>query len=419
MKNVAAIVLAAGRGTRMKSEIPKVLHRIHSKPVLKFVMEALDSAGVERKVLVLGYKDKEIKDTFLGIETVVQDKLLGSGDAVKRVKKVLSDFEGDILVLCGDTPLIHKETIENLIKRHRKEKASCTILTSSLAEPAGYGRILRGAGGKIVKVIEEEDTSIYEKAIDEINVGCYCFAKDSLFPYLEKIKINPGKGEYYFTDIIGLLSAGDKKIASVSCDEPAEATGINSRLDLAKASDYLKTKALEKFMLAGVTIIDTNTTFIDASARIGKDTLIRPNTVIGERVTIGENCEIGPFARLREGTAIEDNVEIGNFVELVRTKVSSGTKIKHMTYLGDAEIGKNVNIGAGSITANYDGKKKNKTVIGDGSFIGVGAIFIAPVKVGRGAVVGAGSVVTRGRDVPPGETVVGIPARILKKEKEK
>ncbi len=422
MKNIACIILAAGRGTRMKSEVPKVLQKVHRRPLLSFVLEALEGAAagsLSKKILVVGYKDEIVKNAFRGLDSVTQTELLGSGDAVRRTKSALSKFKGDILVLYGDTPFIRKETIKELIKKHTKEKASCTLLSANVKDPSGYGRILRDDNDNIVKIIEERDTSIYEKIIEEINVGLYCFNKEDLFFGLGRLKINAKKQEYYLTDIIEVLKKANKKVTSVSCKNPIEALGINSKLDLAKANSIIRKNVLELLMLKGVTIVDPDSTFVNMNARIGKDTVIHPHTIIEEGVTIGKKCEIGPFARIREQTTIDDGVEIGNFTELVRTKISSGTKIKHMTYLGDAEIGKNVNIGAGTITANFDGKSKNKTIIEDGSFIGVGSIFIAPVRVGCGAVVGAGSVVTKGKNVPPHKTVVGIPARVLKKGRRK
>ncbi len=413
MKNIAAIILAAGRGTRMKSDVPKVLQRLQSKPLLGFILEALDGAGVDKKILILGYRDREVKSAFPGIETLIQDKLLGSGDAAKRAKGPLSSFKGDILILYGDTPFIRASTIKKLIKKHRSENAACTLLSAAIPDPEGYGRILRDSDGNIVRIIEDSEASIYEKVIEEINVGCYCFNREDLFASLDRLKMNAKKKEYYLTDAVEALRKSGKTIASVSSRDPREALGINSKIDLARANDIIKKQALEILMLKGVTIVDPGSTFVDTGAKVGKDTVIYPHTVIESDVAIGKNCRIGPFARIRKNTSIGDNVEIGNFVELVRTKVLSGTRIKHMTYLGDAEIGKNVNVGAGTITANYDGKKKNRTVIEEEAFIGVGSIFVAPVRVGRGAVVGAGSVVTKGRDVPAGKTVVGIPARVL------
>lgn len=419
MKDIASIILAAGRGTRMKSELQKVLHEVHSRPILQFVLEAAKGAGVEKTVVVVGYKDKEVKKSFKGLDTIAQEKLLGSGDAVKSAQNFFSKFKGDILVLCGDAPLIRKETIKSLIKKHKKEKNACTLLTANADDPSGYGRILRSDTDSIIRIIEDPDASIYEKVINEINVGCYCFDKEDLFTFLEKLKINSKKGEYYLTDIVEMLVKSGKRVSSSLCEDSYEATGINTRVDLAEANNVIRKRVLETLMLGGVTIVDPESTFVDMDAKIDKDTIIHPNTVIEKEVKIGKNCSIGPFARIREKTSVGDNVEIGNFVELVRTKVASGTKIKHLTYLGDADVGRNVNIGAGTITANYDGKKKNKTVIENGAFIGVGSILIAPVKVGSGAVVGAGSVVTKNKNVPANKTVVGVPARILKKEKKR
>ena len=419
MQNVIAIILAAGRGTRMKSDVPKMLQKLHQRPMLSFVLGALSAAGVKKKILVLGYKAKDTKAAFAPIDSVIQKKLLGSGDAVKTAEKLLSGFSGDVLVLYGDTPFISEETIKEITKKHKSSKASCTLLTANVKNPSGYGRILRERSGSIVKIVEDRDASAYERAIEEINAGLYCFKKEDLFSCLEKLKINAEKREYYLTDIIKILRENNKKIASILCKNSIEAFGVDSKLDLAIAEKLMKKKVLESLMLKGVTIVDPDTTFIDMTVSIGKDTIIYPNTVIEKDVTIGENCKIGPFARLREDTLLHDSVEIGNFVELVRTKVSSGTKIKHLTYLGDAEVGKNVNIGAGTVTANYDGKKKHKTVIEDGSFIGVGAIFIAPVKIGKGALVGAGSVVTKNKNVPAGKTVAGVPAKLLARKKSR
>ena len=411
---MAAVILAAGRGTRMNSDVPKALQPLHSRPMLRFVTEVLKRCGVKKQILILGYKAKDIKKIFKGHDYVMQKKLLGSGDAVKRTKGLLARFRGDILVLYGDTPFITAETIRRLVSKHKKEKASSTVLTASVDDPSGYGRILKDETGFLSAIIEDKDALGYEKAIKEINVGCYCFNKKDLFLCLDKLKINAKKREFYLTDVIKMMKGKDKKVISLTCKDNVQAFGVDSKADLARANNIMKKRILELLMSNGVSIVDVDTTFIDKDAKIGKDTVIKPHTIIEKNVTIGKNCEIGPFARIRQGTRLADNVAVGNFVELVRTKVSRGSKIKHMTYLGDAEVGKNVNIGAGTITANYDGKRKNKTVIADGAFIGVGAILIAPVKIGKGALVGAGSVVTRKKNVPPHKTVAGVPARLLK-----
>lgn len=419
MKDIKAIILAAGRGTRMKSKIPKVLQELHSRPLLSFLIKTLDEVGIKKRLLVVAREDKAVKEVFSSLDMVIQKKPLGSGDAVRCTKDRFAEFNGYILVLCGDTPFIGEKTIKELIKKHDKEKPSCTLLTARTSDPANYGRIVRNSSGNIVKIVEEKNLSNYEKTIQEINVGCYCFNRKDLFEHIDKLKINPKKKEYYVTDMVEILKKNKKKICSVSCGNPTEFLGINSKVDLAEANNIVKERVLKNLMLEGVTIVDPRSTFVDMEAKIGSDTVIYPNTIIEKDVTIGKSCKVGPFARIREGSRIADSVEIGNFVELVRTKISSGTKVKHMTYLGDTQVGENVNIGAGTITANFDGKKKNKTIIENGAFIGVGSIFIAPVRVGHGAVVGAGSVVTRNRNVPPHKTVAGIPARILTKERKR
>ena len=419
MANVAAIILAAGRGTRMKSSVPKALQTLLSRPLLSFVIKALEDAGVSKKVLVVGYKSEAVKSAFRALPAVTQKRLLGSGDAVKSAKKLFSRFNGTILILYGDTPLISSETIKKLIKKHKKTRASATILTANVADPSGYGRILKDAKGNVREIMEDKDLTPGQRHINAINAGCYCFNKKDLFYALEKLKMNAKKKEYYLTDAIGILRRSGKAITSVLSGDPREAFGVDSKSDLAKTGSIMQKKITESLMAKGVTVVHPGSAFIDRDAKIAGDTVIYPNTVIERGVIVGRNCKIGPFARLRAGTVIGDNVEIGNFVELVRTKVSSGTKIKHLTYLGDARVGRNVNIGAGTITANYDGKNKNKTVIGDAALIGVRAVLVAPVRIGKNAVVGAGSVVTKGKNVPPGKTVVGVPARLLKRGRKK
>ncbi|MCQ9207289.1 MAG: NTP transferase domain-containing protein [Omnitrophica bacterium] len=414
MKNIRAIILAAGSGTRMKSKMPKPLHALHSKPILKHLTDTVNNLRVEKIVLVLGHGIEKIKKEFKGFDITHQKRQLGSGDAVNCARSRFRNYNGDILVLYADTPLLKKETLKKLIKTHKSGNFGCTILTARVNDPKNYGRVIRKKNS-ITKIVEEKDATPDERGINEINIGAYIFKKKTLFPYVNKVKLNAKKREYYLTDVVNILKTANVKIGSFSTKDASEAIGINSRRELMKAHYIIKEKAMKKHMERGVTVIDPVTTQIDPEAVIGKDTIIYPNTIIEKNVTIGEGCKIGPFARIRPGTKIAKRVEIGNFVELVRTKVGENSKIKHMTYLGDAEVGRDVNIGAGTITANYDGKKKHKTIIGDRAFIGVGAILIAPVKVGKGALVGAGSVVTRKKDVPAGGVVAGVPARILGK----
>jgi bifunctional UDP-N-acetylglucosamine pyrophosphorylase/glucosamine-1-phosphate N-acetyltransferase len=349
------------------------------------------------------------------VKLVTQKRLLGSGHAAFSAQDALEKFRGDVVILYGDTPLIRQKTLRRLIEQHKSTDAACTLLTTTLKDPTGYGRILRDDRGDIVRIVEENEISLYDKVINEINIGAYCFDAKNLFEALKGVKADNKKKEYYLTDIVTLLRKRNLKIESIYTDNEEEALGINSREELSKAERIMRDKALKKFFDGGVTIIDPFNIYIDISCTIGKDTVIKPFTIIEENVKIGSNCIIGPFARIRPGTKLSDRVEIGNFVELVRSVIGSGTKIKHHSYIGDSVIGKNVNIGAGTITANYDGKKKNKTVIKDGAFIGSGTIFIAPLTVGKRAITGAGSVLTKKTIVPDDSVVVGVPARILKK----
>jgi len=414
MNNITAVVLAAGMGTRMRSGIAKVLHKAGSKTVLERVIENLEASDITDIITVVGYDAEKIESSLISkkIKFVKQEKLLGSGDALKQALSRVPK-KNDVLVTCGDTPLISSTTYRALFQKHSELRAECTILISSLPDAGQYGRIIRGADGNISAIREEKDASSREKKINEINVGTYCFAREGLEDFISGIKLNKKKKEFYLTDVVDIFVTRGRKVAAVNC-APEEAVGINSRKDLAQVNAVMNKKKIENLMEKGVTIIDPGTTYIDESAIIGVETVIFPNTVIEEDVEIKSACRIGPFARLRPGTRLSEEVEIGNFVEICRTKIGTKTRVKHHTYLGDAIIGKRVNIGAGVITANYDGKNKFCTKIEDDAFIGVGVIFIAPVKIGKGAKIGAGSVVTKNKDVGAGETVMGIPARAYK-----
>ena len=420
MKNITAVILAAGMGTRMKTDLPKVLHPVASQTMLGRTISSLKKAGVEDIIAVIGYKAEVIEEHFKDrIRFVRQPELLGSGDALAHAVDFMGKGEGKVLVTCGDTPLITAETFKKMKAAHMKEGVSCVLLTCCIDDPSSYGRIMRDKKGEVTSIVEEKDLSSAGKKINEINVGTYCFKKSELKNYIRQIELNEKKKEFYLTDIVDILKKNRKKIVSVTCGSD-EYIGVNSRRELAAVNRIAYRRKAEEVMDSGVTLIDPDTAYIDDSAVIGRDTVIYPNTVIESGVAIGEGCKIGPFARLRPGTKLEDNVEVGNFVELCRTTVGRGSKVKHHTYLGDTVVGEKVNIGAGTITANYDGKNKNRTVIEDGAFIGVGAVLIAPVKIGANAIVGAGTVVTKNRDVKAGETGVGIPARPLgNKKKEK
>ncbi|MFH1837639.1 MAG: NTP transferase domain-containing protein, partial [Candidatus Omnitrophota bacterium] len=382
MNKITAIVLAAGASTRMKTDIPKVLHKIGSKTILDRVIFNLKNAGVKDVVIVAGYKKEKIRECVQGVRFAIQEELLGSGDAVRTGIRELGKEAETVIVVCGDAPLINGKIINSMIKKHCEEKVSCTMLVCEKEDPFSYGRVIRDKEGKIERIVEEKDLGEDQKKIKEINTGTYCFKKEDLVNFIGKIEKNSKKKEFYLTDIIKIFTDNGEKIAYVKCSQE-EAIGINSRKEIAEVNKIIKYSTIERLMEDGVTIVDPETTYVDETAEIKKDTVIFPNTVIEGNVLIGERCQIGPFARLRPGTRIADDVEIGNFVELNRAEIGKGTRIKHHSYIGDAVIGKNVNIGAGVITANYDGKNKNKTVIEDGAFIGVGTILIAPVTVGK------------------------------------
>lgn len=419
MKNLTGIILAAGEGKRMHSDIPKVLHQVGGKPMLEYMLDIFDQLKVEKTIAVLGHQADKVRAAIKNknVKIIEQKRLLGSADAVHQTKKLLANYRGDVLVVCGDTPLVSCQSLKDLIQTHRQKQAVCTILTVVTKNPTGFGRIVRNKDNRIVAIIEEQDADTYEKAIDEINVGAYCFKTKELFLTLEKIKPNNVKKEYYLTDVVRILTKKKLNIEGVYAKDEDEAFGINSRPALSYANAVINKRNIEQVNSKEVTIVDPATTYIYGKVEIGRDTIIYPHTIIEDKTKIGKACQIGPFARLRCGTILEDNVQIGNFVEIARSRIKSGSKIKHHSYIGDARIGKNVNIGAGTITANYDGKNKNITLIEDGAFIGVGTILIAPVKIGKGASTGAGSVITKNKNIPAGATVVGVPAKILKKKK--
>jgi len=416
MKDIAIIILAAGKSTRMKSSLPKVLHPVCCRPIFSYVMDLAKGLRTNKIVTVLGYQAKQVKGLIgPGIKVALQKNLLGTADAVKQALVLLKNFKGTVLILYGDTPLLKKETIKKLLDYHIKNRVDATILTANADKPEGYGRILRDKYSSINAIVEEKDADDFQKAIKEINTGILCFNKDKLSRAINSIKLNQRKKEYYLTDIIGIFYKNGYLVDSVAVTDINEALGINTRPDLAKANKIMQQRINEKLMLEGVSIVDPATCFISYGTKIGRESVIYPFTVIERDVKIGKYCSIGPFVHLREGTIIEADTVVGNFVEIVRSKISTRVLIKHFSYLGDARIGREVNIGAGTVTANFDGGKKNITVIEDKAFIGSDTILVAPVKVGKAAKTGAGAVLTKHKNVPAGATVVGIPARPLKK----
>ena len=415
MKNLAVIILAAGKSVRMKSDTPKVLHPVCGRPMLGYVLDLVYSLKVQKIVAVLGHKHKEVRKSLKpGIKIAIQKRLLGTADAVKEALPALKNFRGTVLVLYGDNPLLKKETVKKLLEHHIKNNLDATLLTARVDKPAGYGRILRDKYSSICGIVEENDADDFQKDIQEVNTGIICFNKDRLIRALKYVRPNNRKKEYYLTDTIGVLYKRGYLMDSVKIEDINEALGINSRTELAKAGSIMQKRINEELMQQGITIVDTDSTFIGYGAKIGPDTAIYPFTVIESNVKIGKRCFIGPFVHLREGTRLADDIVAGNFLEVVRSKISSGTLLKHFGYIGDSHIGRKVNIGAGTVIANFDGKKKNITVIKDKAFIGCDTVLVAPVEIGRGARTGAGCVVTKNRNVPDGTTVAGVPARPIK-----
>lgn len=421
MKDFIGIILAAGEGTRMKSSVPKVLHHICGRPMVDYVIDAAKGAHLKKIFLVVNKQQNILLDYFRNnkrIKLVFQKKALGTADAVGSTKTYIKS-KANVLVLCADVPLITKETLTALVNKHKESKASCTMLTAFLDNPFGLGRIVRDAYSKVSNIVEENDANFSQKQIREINSGIYCFNSKDLFQTLDEVDINPSKKEYYITDVVEILYKQNKKIETYVCADADEALGINSRLDLSRANGIMRLRIIERLMNEGVAVVDPANTFINYGVSIGKETTIHPFTVIKSDVKIGNNCSIGPFCHLREGTIIKDNNTVGNFTEIVRSSLGEGVFFKHLGYLGDTSVGKKVNIGAGTVIANFDGTQKNRTVIKDGSFIGCDTVIVAPAKIGKGAITGAGAVVTKGSNIRDKSVVVGVPAKPLIKAPQK
>jgi bifunctional UDP-N-acetylglucosamine pyrophosphorylase/glucosamine-1-phosphate N-acetyltransferase len=416
-KNIACIILAAGKSTRMKSKIPKVLHPLCGRPVLSYVLGLVKDLKIKNVIAVLGHKHEELRKLIpSGIKIALQKNLAGTADAVKTALPYLRNFKGTVLVLYADNPLLDKETVRKLLARHIDSNSDATLLTATVDNPAGYGRILRDKYCAILGIIEEKDADDYQKDIKEINTGIACFNKDKLAAALKEVKANNRKKEYYLTDVVGILYKKGLLTDNLSIKDVSQASGINSRIDLAKCNVIMQQKINQDFMRAGVSIVDPVSTFIGYGVKIGIDSVIYPFTVIEKDVKIGKRCSIGPFVHLREGTRIEDDVVAGNFLEIARSSLAEKTLIKHFGYIGDARIGRQVNIGAGAVTANFDGRDKHITVIKDRVFIGSDTVLVAPVKVGARAQTGAGSVILKNTNVPDKAIVVGVPAVVLRKK---
>ena len=419
MKRVAAIILAAGKGTRMKSGTPKALCEIAGKKMVEFSLEAVRKAGIEKIVLVGGYKIGMLKRFLSGhrIDIIEQKRLLGSADAVKQASALFKGFQGTVVVLYVDTPLIKASTIKRMLQRHLAGGADLTLLSAVLDDAKEYGRVMRDEKGDVCEIVEHtQQGSVSSEQGAEINVGAYCFNAGKLFNGLGFIKKNSKKGEYYLTDMVSYFYKKNYRILPYKIKDKEDALGVNSRMDLIAADEIIRRRALKRIIENGVTVIDPSKAYISENVKIGKGSTIYPFVVIEKDVIIGPYCKVGPFANLRSGTVLKKGSQVGNYVEVTRSTIGENSRAKHHSYIGDTLIGKDVNIGAGTITANYDGKKKNKTVIDNAAFIGSGTILVAPVRIGRKAVTGAGSVVVKGGDVPDNSIVVGVPARPLYKK---
>jgi bifunctional UDP-N-acetylglucosamine pyrophosphorylase/glucosamine-1-phosphate N-acetyltransferase len=422
---LAVICLCAGLGKRTKVSLPKVLLPLCGRTLAASALAAVAPLRPERVVVVVHHHKEKVQKAlqdacgsmFTQLEFVDQGAPKGTGHAVQVAMQALGDFRGDVLVTYGDCPLITTDTLQAL--RELRGDAACSVLTAHLDDPTGYGRVLRDENGAFAGIREHKDCSDDELAIDEINAGFYCFDAEQLRPALQGLRPNNAQGELYLTDAVassvGSVAGGERReVPTLVADDASEITGVNSLADLAVARTLMQERILLEHLGNGVLIVDPTTTWIDHGVQIGADTRILPCTVIGAGCTIGSHCEVGPFAHLRAGTVLEDGAEIGNFVEAKKTRVGAGAKAKHLTYLGDATIGAKANIGAGTITANYDGVHKHETRIGAGAFIGSGTVLVAPSDVGDGAMTGAGAIVTRGSVVGAREIWVGVPARLLK-----
>lgn len=397
--DIIAIVMAAGKGTRMKSKNSKLVQKIYGKEIVKRAVENAEKAGVKDIVAVVGYKKEEVMKV-LGdnIKYAFQDEMLGTGHAVMQAKEYLKGKKGKVLVLNGDVPLIRPETLNKLIEKSIENKEYATLLTAIYDDPTGYGRIVRDEGGNIEGIVEEKDTTEEQKKITEINAGIYCFDIEALLEALEKITPNNKQGEYYITDVIQIMNNRGLKTGAVIVEDNTEILGINDRIQLGILTKVLQMRINTELMKHGVTIEDTNTTYIYDDVEIGMDTVIHPNTIIKSGVIIGEDCEIGPNSYIREGCKLANKVKIGSFVEIKKAIIGEGTKVPHLSYMGDCEIGEKCNIGCGTITCNYDGFNKSKTIIGNHSFIGSNTNLVAPVTLGDNTFIAAGSTITD--DVP-------------------
>ena len=432
--SIRVVVLAAGKGTRMKSANPKVLHSILGKEIIRFVLDSASSLKPQKIYSVVGYGLEAVKKCVedYKIDFVFQEKQLGTGHAVRLVAKQLSRYKGDVLILNGDLPAITPNTLKQFIKKHRKEKAVVSLITSNLPDPKGYGRVVRDIDGNVTNIVEHKDADSSQRKISEINSGAYCIDSAFLSKSINKIGSRNKQKEYYLPDLISLAVKQGLKVSTLIAKDSVEVLGVNDRRELAKVGSIIRDRVNSKLMLSGVTLVSPETTYISPDAKIGTDTVIHPNTYIYGSTKIGKSCSIGPnvfinnsnlgnnieikyscyltdcrvhnnvtigpFSHLRPEAYIQRNAKIGNFVEIKKSKIGVGSKVPHLSYIGDAFLGNNVNIGAGTITCNYDGVNKHQTVVEDNVFIGSDSMLVAPIKIGKGATTAAGSTITKDVD---------------------
>ena len=450
MKKIAAVIMAAGKSTRMKSETSKVLHKLMGKSMIDYVIDNCKKAGVDEIIVIVGYKKEMImehlKDT---VKYAHQDQQNGTGHAVMQAMPLLKDFKGDIFILSGDMPLLSAETLSDFVNFHREKSGKISLLTANLDEPGKLGRIIRGKDNSVEKIMEAADATEEELKVKEVNTGTYVFDADYLRELLPKIGRPNVQNEIYLTDTIVISREEGVPVEAMICSDSNESLGVNSRKDMATVIKIMKEKINNNFMLSGVTIYDPDSTYIEPQVEIGNDTGILPGCMIMGKTKIGSNCSIGPntrivdstidngtsvtesvvtkstiganncigpFSHIRPKTVTSNKVKIGNFSETKNSTVGEGSKISHLSYIGDTTMGKGVNIGAGTITCNYDGKQKHPTTIKDGAFIGSNTNIIAPRIIGEGAATGAGTVVNK--DIPEYTVAVGLPSRNIRKLKK-
>lgn len=449
MTKIASVILAAGQGTRMKSEVPKVLHPLLGKPMVNYALETVSEVTPEQPVLIIGHDADAIRAAVGGAaQYALQQPQLGTGHAVMQAEPLLRGKADCVLVTYADMPLLTPETLNALVEMQKEADVPLTMLTVVRDDPGGFGRVIRDENGDVTAIIEEAQATPEQLEVRELNVSAYCFRADWLWEALPKIPLS-SKGEYYLTDLVAIAVDQGLRVRAMKAEDTSETIGINTRVHLAEAEALLRSRINRAWMLSGVTIVDPTTTYIEPGVRIGRDTTIWPNTylqgntIIGESSEIGPNsiirntnigdrcrvfasvledarmeegAEIGPFGHLRKGAHLGKGVHMGNFGEVKNSYLGPGTKMGHFSYLGDCTTGANVNIGAGTITCNFDGKEKHPTELGDDVFIGSDTMLVAPLSVGKGARTGAGSVVTK--NVPPYSLAVGVPARVIRKLKE-